>query len=446
MAVNLILPLSNSKPKSTPFNNTQNLSNYQSDARISLLRYIQALTQNHFPKKTSFISAIKACSNLLLIYHGKAIHAHILKVGIASDRFVGSSVISFYSAIGHLDHAQKVFDGIPVKDVALQTCILMAYLRNGDIHNARKFFGEIEERDVVTWNAMLTGLVHNGWYEEAVELFRNMLINKVKPTEVTIICVISACSQIGSLSLGQWIHSYVQKHLHEINPTVTLRNSLIHMYAKCGRLDIALDLFCEQEEKNLESYNTMLTNLSLYGGGSMCLSIFSQILKLQICPDRITFLGLLMACSHAGVISYAFTCIKCMGQVYGVEPGPDHYGCLIDVLSKKGFLEEAREVIETMPFEPDAYSWGALLSACINYGDTELGLEVAKKLIELEWYEEGRYTGLINLCMKVGRTEEAVMLRNVIRRLCRKDNSGRSVIEIDGIIHEFAAGDSINDV
>lgn len=446
MAVNLVLPLSIRRPKSVLVYNNQNLCSSQSDPSISILRYIQALRQNHFPKKTTFISAFKACTNLLLIHHGKPIHAHVLKVGLANDRFVGSSIISFYSSIGHLNHAQKVFDRIHMKDVALQTAILMAYLRHGEIHNACKFFGEMEEKDIVTWNAMLTGMVQNGWYGEAIDMFRKMLINKLKPTKVTIICVISACSQMGALSLGQWIHSYVQRHSHEIKPGITLRNSLIHMYAKCSRLDMALDLFYQQEEKNLETYNTILTALSLYGNGSTCLSLFSQMVKLQFYPDRITFLGVLMACSHAGLIGHAYTCIKCMGQVYSVEPGPDHYGCLVDVLSRKGFLKEAREVIETMPFEPDSYSWGALLSACINYGDVELGLEIAMKLIKLEWYEEGRYMGLINLCKKVGRIEDAIKVRKAIGRLCRKDNSGRSMIEIDGIVHEFAAGDSINDV
>jgi pentatricopeptide repeat protein len=430
MTVNLHLPVSRS----------------QSDPSISLFSYIQALNQNHFPKKTTFISAIKACSNLLLIHHGKSIHGHVLKIGLGSDRFVGSSIISFYSSIGHLNHAHKVFDGIPMKDAHLQTAILMAYLRHGEVHDACTFFEDMEEKDVVTWNAMLTGMVQNGWYEEAIELFRKMLIDKLRPTEVTIICVISACSQIGSLSLGQWVHSYVQRHLHEIKPTITLWNSLIHMYAKCGRLDIALDLFNEQEGKNLETYNTILTALSLYGSGSTCLSVFSQIIKLQFFPDRITFLGVLMACSHGGMVGHAYTCIKCMGPVYGVEPGPDHYGCLVDVLSRKGFLEEVRDVIETMPFEPDSYSLGALLSACINYGDIGLGLGVAKKLIELGWYEEGRYKGLINLCKMVGRTEDAVELGKAIWRLCRKDKSGKSMIEIDGIVHEFGAGDSIHDI
>ncbi|KAJ3692830.1 hypothetical protein LUZ60_011925 [Juncus effusus] len=458
MAANLFLPITppikiekniptkNPKSKSTLPNNQKNLSN-SSDPNLSFLRYIQCVTQNHFPKKTTLISAIKACTRLSLIKHGESIHAHILKIGLNTDRFVATSIISFYSSFGNLNNAQKVFDEIPVKEAALQTAMLMGYLNSGLVDKARIFFEQMEERDVITWNAMMTGTNKNGRYDETLQLFRQMLISQIKPSEVTLICALSACSQMGSLSSGQWIHSYMQRNSHEIKQSVTLQNSLIHMYSKCGKLEISLNLFFDQKERNLESYNTVLTAFSLHGFGTNALSLFSQILKLGFRPDRITFLALLMACSHSGLIHHAYTCIKFMDQVYGIKPGTDHYGCLIDALSRKGLIQEAKEIIKSMPYKPDEFSLGAILGACVNLGEIELGLETAKKLIEIERYEnEGRFIGLINLFNKVGKKEEAVKLRKLVRKRGKNENLGRSSIEIDGFIHEFASGDSIEDL
>ncbi|XP_020115134.1 pentatricopeptide repeat-containing protein ELI1, chloroplastic-like isoform X1 [Ananas comosus] len=438
------LPLSSPSPLPLPPKNPKNPRSIQAsdsqDPINALLHYLHVVSRGRSPAKIVFISAMKACS-LRAAKAGQSLHAHIVKSGFAPDRFVASSIVAFYSSCGRLGFARQVFDAVPVKDAVLQTAMLMSYVDNGELAVARRFFDEMNERDVVAWNAMLSGYIRHGLPEEALELLRDMQITMLRPNEVTLVCALSACSQMGSLALGEWLHGYIDKHLGASGKSPTLGNCLVHMYAKCGRLDIAFGLFVQQKPKNLESWNTMLTAFALHGCGMSALSLFSQMIKLGIWPDRITFLGVLMACSHTGRVDHALQCFNFMTRVYGVEPNADHCGCMVDVLARKGLLKEAREVIKSIAFETDASIWGALLVGCFTYADYDLGLEAATHLVELEPWEEGRYVALSKLYEKVGRIEEAMRVRKAMDEACTERSAGRSVIEVDGVVHEFIAGD-----
>ncbi|XP_008806166.1 pentatricopeptide repeat-containing protein At5g56310-like [Phoenix dactylifera] len=383
---------------------------------------------------------MRACSLLPSIPEGRAIHSRILKAGLGADRFIASSVISFYSSCGQLGPARQVFDGVFVKDAALQTTMLKGYVEHGDIAKARALFDEMNTRDVIAWNAMISGYAQSGLPEDALELFHEMQISNFQPNEVTLIGALSACSQMGCLALGEWIHGYIDRHLDVIR-SPTLGNALVHMYAKCGRLDAAFELFLGQKLRNLESWNAMLTGFAIHGHGTCALSLFSQMIKLGAWPDRISFLAVLMACSHAGMIDHARRCLNCMTRIYGIEPEAKHYGCMVDILSRGGHLEEARSLLSSMPFEPDACAWGALLHGCLTYGNYDLGLEASGHLIELEPWEEGRYVALLNLYSMTGRVKDAIRVRKVIDEVGIKQSSGRSMIEVDGVAHEFLAGD-----
>ncbi|WOL18178.1 hypothetical protein Cni_G26971 [Canna indica] len=406
----------------------------------TLLRCLLAITRTPLPGKAALIAAMKASSLLPSARLGRAVHARILKAALGTDRFVASSVVGFYSSLSDSDSARQVFDEIPVKDAALHTALLVGYARNGEITKARILFDEMVEKDVVAWNAMVSCYSHCGLPEKALDLFREMQISSCRPNEVTLIAALSACSQLGCIDLGEWIHGYLTRH-PEVKRTTTLNNSLVHLYAKCGRIDAALELFLDYKSKNLESWNTMLTGLAVNGCGTGALSLFGQMIKLGVRPDRISFVAILMACSHVGMIDNARRCFSCMKSVYGIEPKVEHYGCLVDVLSRGGRLEEAKLLLESMPFEPNASAWGALLGGCFAHGDYELGIVAAKRLLELEPWEESRYVALQNLYAVVGRTEDALMVRKMMRRLGIEQSSGTSMIEVEGAVHEFLAGD-----
>ncbi|KAJ4963721.1 hypothetical protein NE237_023660 [Protea cynaroides] len=406
----------------------------------SLLFYYQTLSEGRFPNKRTLILAIKACTLVHSVEEGKAIHAQIIKNESNSDRFIASALVSFYSASGELTSARQVFDEINEKDTTLRTTMMTGYVQNGSIDMARHLFDEMPDRDVAAWNAMLSGYAKNGMPRDAIQLFRAMQINNFRPNEITLVSTLSACSQWGCLSLGAWIHAYVNRN-GDISFTSTLINSLIHMYAKCGRLGIAYDVFAENEPRNLETWNTMLTSFAIHGHGVGALSLFCQMMKMGLMPDRITFLAILMACSHCGMVDHAYKCFDCMCRVYGHEPQAEHYGCLVDALARSGLLVESMMVIDAMPFEPDNSVWGGLLGGCLTHRNYELGLRAANHLLEQEPYEEARYIALSNLYTMAGKLEEAVKVRKVMRDAGIKKSSGSSSIEVDGIIHEFLSGD-----
>ncbi|KAM0942461.1 putative tetratricopeptide-like helical domain superfamily [Dioscorea sansibarensis] len=406
-----------------------------------LLPALQSVVDaRRFPSKTSFISAIRACSAALSVSQAKPLHALIFKAGLSSDRFVATSLIDLYSSCGFLRQARQVFDGITDRDVILETSMLTGLLDHGEFEDANELFDEMPERDVVAWNAMISGCSRGGLPDYALELFRGMQASMVRPNGITLIGVLSACSQLGCLPLGLWVHAYVTCHL-DGNESPALYNALVHMYAKCGHLDAALQVFIEQEPKNLESWNTMLNGFAIHGCGTSALSLFSQMIKIGLLPDRISFIGVLMACSHAGLIDDARYCFYLMRRMYGIEPKAEHYGCLVDALCRRGYIDEAWMVINSMPFEMNAGVYGALLGGCLRYRNYGLGLEIARHLIEIEPWEESRYMVLFKLYAMLGRDEEAMNVRKVLDEKGIKKSSGSSAIEVDGVVHEFLAKD-----
>ncbi|XP_020272294.1 pentatricopeptide repeat-containing protein At2g22410, mitochondrial-like [Asparagus officinalis] len=319
--------------------------------------------------------------------------------------------------------------------------MLLAYFKSGDIANARILFDKTDDKDVIVWNAMLGGYVQCCLPDKALELFREMQNSKVIPNEVTLINVLSACSMMGCVEFGEWVHAYIERQFGVLSNS-TVNNSLLNMYSKCGRLDLAFELFLVSQCKNLETWNTMLTGFAIHGHASEALSLFSQMIKLGSLPDSITFVVLVMAFCHRGMVDDARCCFNCMTTLYGIEPDAKHVNCMVDVLSRGGYLDEAYILIENMPFEGDTYAWGALLSGCFTYKNYELGLNVARRLLELEPRAEGRYVALLNLYSLVGRIEDAIKLRKMMDEMGIKQSSGISVIEVDGVFHGFIAGDS----
>lgn len=442
MAAKLPLPvtaLSTSMPNHTHSPQSIQLRQVRSP-HDSLHHYLRKATDGHLLGKPDFISAMKASASTSNIPLGKAIHSHITKSGLGTDKFVATSIISFYSICGLLMSARQLFDRIPHKDVVLRTSMLMSYAENGNIDDARRLFDDFPDRDLVAWNAMLSCFLRCGFPEETLALFQEMQIGKVCPNEVSLIIALSACSQMNCLALGAWIHAFIHK-LFRSHRSTKLVNAIVHMYAKCGRLDIALKIFINQENKNLESWNTLMTGFAVHGFAEGSFSLFSQMIRIGIRPDRITLLALLMACSHAGMVVDAIRYFMLFTVVYGVQTGTKHYGCLVDVLCRKGHLEEASRLIEALPLQSNAYVWGSLMRDCLTYQNHELGLEAAKRLLELEPCNEGRHIALSNLIARIGEVEGFMRVRRMMVDMGIRQSSGMSLIEAEGEVHKFSSGD-----
>lgn len=278
---------------------------------------------------------------------------------------------------------------------------------------------------------------------EAIMVFRRMQLENVKPDEIAILAVLSACADLGALHLGEWIHNYIEKH--KMRKIVPLYNSLIDMYAKSGNISKALQLFGNMKHKTIITWTTMIAGLAFHGLGKEALHVFSCMEKEgRVKPNEVTFIAILSACSHVGLVELGRDYFKSMRSKYGIEPKIEHYGCMVDLLGRAGHLQEAKELVRMMPFEANAAIWGSLLAASTRCGDAELAAEALRHLILLEPHNSGNYSLLSNTYAALGRWGESRMVRKVMRDTGVAKVPGISFIEVNNRVYEFIAGDSSN--
>lgn len=310
--------------------------------------------------------------------------------------------------------------------------------------NARSLFECMpqKDKDVVSWTALISGYTQAQNPNEAIVLFRRMQIQNVQPDEIAILAVLSAGADLGALELGKWIHNYIEKHkLHKIVP---LCNSLIDMYAKSGNISKALQMFESMKNKTIITWTTMIAGLALHGLGKEALGIFSCMEKARVKPNEVTFIAVLSACSHVGLVELGRDYFASMESKYGIEPKIEHYGCMVDLLGRAGYLQEAKELVRLMPFEANAAIWGSLLAASTRCGDAELAAEALHHLIKLEPHNSGNYSLLSNTYAALGRWSEARVVRKVMRETGVEKKPGVSFIEVNNRVYEFIAGDKLN--
>ncbi|XP_031745064.1 pentatricopeptide repeat-containing protein At1g08070, chloroplastic [Cucumis sativus] len=265
-----------------------------------------------------------------------------------------------------------------------------------------------------------------------------MRIEKVVLEKYVAASMLSACTGLGALEQGKWIHRYIERNGIEFDSK--LATTLIDMYCKCGCLDCAYEVFVHLPEKGISSWNCMIGGMAMHGKGEAAIELFKDMETKMVKPDNITFLNVLSACAHSGLVEkgqhyfYRFT------QVYGIEPRTEHYGCMVDLYGRAGLLEEAMKVIDEMPMSPDVGVLGAFVGACKIHGNIELGEEVGKRVIELEPTNSGRYVLLGNLYAEAGRWEGVAEVRKLMNDREVKKAAGVSMIELEGVVYEFIAG------
>ncbi|KAK9095870.1 hypothetical protein Sjap_021367 [Stephania japonica] len=295
-------------------------------------------------------------------------------------------------------------------DTALLNCMLTMYASCGMMEKAFKIFQEIPENDAVSWNAMVCGYAQNGIIEESVRFYLMMNRSGLKPNYMTFASISKSCAECLRLSLGLQFHTEVIKRGYESYVTVT--NSFINMYGKCGNISDSLKIFTDSNtDRDLVTWNSMICAYACHGYGKEAIDTFLEMKVSGETPNAVTFLGVLSACGHAGLLSEALAQFASMYQEYSIVPSEEHFSCMVDILCRAGRLSEAKELIERMPFDSGSFVWRTLLSACRTEENVELGLEAAEKLMQLKPDDPSAYVLLSNIYASAEKMEEKAEIR-----------------------------------
>ncbi|KAF2299286.1 hypothetical protein GH714_031297 [Hevea brasiliensis] len=316
------------------------------------------------------------------------------------------------------------------------------YTQCDDVDGARRVFDKIAEPCVVSYNAIIMGYARSSRPNEALSLFRELQARKLEPTDVTMLSVLSSCALLGALDLGKWIHEYVKKN--GLDKYVKVNTALIDMYAKCGSLDDAISVFKSMTIRDTQAWSAIIVAYSTHGQAHKAIFMFEEMGKARVQPDEITFLGLLYACSHTGLVEEGCKYFSSMSDTYGIIPGIKHYGCMVDLLGRAGRLDEAYKFIDELPIEPTPILWRTLLSACSSHGNVELGKQVIERIFELDDSHGGDYVILSNLYARAKKWEDVDSLRKLMIDRGVVKIPGCSSIEVNNIVHEFFSGEGVH--
>ncbi|KAM0859364.1 hypothetical protein ACQ4PT_047281 [Festuca glaucescens] len=372
------------------------------------LRIFKQMTCEGFSaNKYTYVGVLRCCTSLMNLRYGTQVHARVLKSGLQSDTDVSRMLLDMYVQSGCLTSACLVFD-------------------------------QLKERDAFTWTVIMSGYAKTEESEKVIEYFRSMLQENRRPNDVTLAVSLGVCSDMASLGSGLQLHSWAIKS--GWNSSV-VSGALVDMYAKCGSITDAERLFYESETHDQVAWNIIICAYSQHGHGYKALDAFRQMVDDGKRPDDITFVGVLSACSHAGLLDEGRKYFKLLSSVYGITPTMEHYACMIDILSKAGRLVEAESLINMMPLAPDSSIWRTILGACRIHGNTEIAERAAEKLFELEPQDVSSSILLSNIYADLGRWGDVNRLRNMLLDHGIKKEPGCSWIEINGQIHVFLSQD-----
>ncbi|XP_057799543.1 pentatricopeptide repeat-containing protein At2g20540 [Salvia miltiorrhiza] len=391
------------------------------------------------PDRFTYPFVIRSIGGIPDVYLGKQIHGHVSKFGLIDNSIVKNSVLDMYVKCDAMAEAHKVFDEMSERDVVSWNSLISGYMRLGQVRKARAMFDEMQSKSIVSWTAMISGYTRNGRFGEALEVFRAMQVAGVRPDWVSLVAALPACAQLGALELGRWIHFYAERE--GFLNRIIVCNALIEMYTKCGGVGHALQLFGAMVERDVVSWSTVIAGLANHGRAREAIELFDEMQSVDVKPNEITFVGLLSACSHAGLVEEGLRYFHSMRSVYGVEPGVEHYGCVVDLLGRTGHVDRAVELIAGMRMRPDSAIWGSLLSACRSHRDLETGVVAAERLLELEPGDTGNLVLLANIYADLGKWGEVSRTRRAMRRTGTRKTPGCSLIEVDSVVEEFVAGD-----
>ncbi|KAJ4978007.1 hypothetical protein NE237_008787 [Protea cynaroides] len=357
----------------------------------------------------TILSLFQICGQTAYLEGGKILHGCAFRRGLQSNLIVSTAVVDLYAKCGALKLATFVFNGM-------------------------------KERNVISWTALLVGLAQNGHAEDALKLFSQMQEEGIPANAFTLVSLIHACAHLGSLKKGKSVHAQLLRR--GIVFDVVNMTALIDMYAKCGTIDSAERLFHNGCIPNdVVMWNSMITGYGVHGNGYQAIKVFNQMKEEEIQPDESTFISLLSACSHSGMVSEGMHLFQSMSADHGISPREKHYACLVDLLSRAGHLEEAEALIKQMPFEPGSLILQSLLNGCRTHKNIAMGIRTADKLLSLDAMNAGIYVVLSNIYAEGGRWSEVDYVRDLMRKNGLRKTPGYSLTEIENRVSAFFAGD-----
>lgn len=485
------------------------------DSFDDAIRFYNSMRAEGFlPNSFTFPFVLKACARRLDFQLGLNVHTLVVKTGFDFDVYVKTSLLCLYAKCGYMEHAHKVFDDMPDKNVVSWTAIVSGYIgagkyrqaidtflrllemglrpdslslvralwacsqlgdirsgewidnyiteigmaRNvfvatslvdlyakcGNMEKARLVFDGIVEKDIVAWSSMIQGYASNGLPKEAVDLFFQMQNENLKPDCYAMVGVLSACARLGALELGEWASNLMDRNEFFNNPV--LGTALIDMYAKCGSMVQAWEIFKGMKKKDHVVWNAAMSGLAMNGHVKAVLGLFGQVEKYGVRPDGNTFMGLLCGCSHAGLVNEGRRYFNNMTRVFSLTPTIEHYGCMVDLLGRAGLLDEAYQLIRSMPMKANSVVWGSLLGGCRLHRDTQLAELVLKQLIELEPWNSAHYVLLSNVYSASQKWDEAADIRSRMNEQGLQKIPGCSWMQVNGVVHEFLVGDKSHEL
>lgn len=353
-----------------------------------------------------------------------------------------NAIISGYIESGDLDSAVDLFRITPVRGVISWTAMVSGYMKFGQVKMAEKLFKEMTAKNLVTWNAMVAGYIENCQGEDGLKLFKTMLECRVRPNPSSLSSVLLGCSNLSALKLGKQIHQFI--HKSPLYTDTTVGTSLISMYCKCGNLQDAWKLFLEMPHKDVVTWNAMISGYAQHGAGEKALSLFDKMRNEGIRPDWITFVGVLSACNHSGLVDLGIQFFDTMQRDFGVKPRPDHYTCMVDLLGRAGKLVEALDLIKKMPFKPHQAIFGTLLGACRIHKNLELAEFAAKNLLACDPTSTPGYVQLANVYAAMNKWDHVSRVRKLMKEKNVIKIPGYSWIEVKSVNHEFRSSDRIH--
>ncbi|CAA6658313.1 unnamed protein product [Spirodela intermedia] len=394
--------------------------------------HIQMVSSALRPDKFSVGSLLSAAARLRYLRGGRSSHGFILRNGFQDDSFIVVSLLSFY-------------------------------LQCGEVGSAEIIFNRMGERSSVAWNAMISGLAQNQLSGEALCYFRRMLaegrrpsaiaatgvltacgqlmqVAGVPPDEVTLIIVLSACADLGALEHARWIGTYIDRE--SVPKTLELCNAQVNALAKCGDIKGAVKLFDLMPQKSIVSWTSVIDGLAMHGHGREAVAVFERMKKSGVAPDDVTFIGVLSACSHAGMVDEGCRYFAAMKEQHCIDPKIEHYGCMVDLFSRAGLLERAVSFIRSMPIEPNPIIWRTLVGGCRLHGHGGAGESLSMQLIAEEPAHSSNYVLLSNVYAVRRQYEKKFEVRRRMSEKGIRKVPGCSMLELGGEIHEFVAGDS----
>lgn len=377
------------------------------DSREALALFNRMVEEGVDVTDVSVLAALQACGELGCLDEGMRVHELLVRIGLDSNVSVMNALITMYSKCKRVDLASHVFD-------------------------------ELDRRTQVSWNAMILGCAQNGCSEDAVRLFTRMQLENVKPDSFTLVSVIPALADISDPLQARWIHGYsIRLHLDQ---DVYVLTALIDMYAKCGRVNIARILFNSARERHVITWNAMIHGYGSHGFGKAAVELFEEMKSIGIVPNETTFLSVLSACSHAGLVDEGREYFTSMKEDYGLEPGMEHYGTMVDLLGRAGKLDEAWAFIQKMPMDPGLSVYGAMLGACKLHKNVELAEESAQKIFELGPQEGVYHVLLANIYANASMWKDVARVRTAMEKNGLQKTPGWSIIQLKNEIHTFYSG------